>query len=1251
MGIVKKASVAGKVSFWRWLVRIGAVMALGVAGALATLPYWMGGALRLFLPEQQLRFESYERLGYGRFVLEGLSLSADGVEARVSRLEAPSPLLWAWRGLLGGSSENRVSLGELELSLGELPSGEGGGPMAAPRNVLELWASLERGLQKADPWISELSVEAIAFRQGQRAYSARALLWRERRLVVELDGALPQAGSWTSVSLDLSEPSELRIRAERPEAKAAATLGIAFEPSGARAALSVSFLGNQLEASAVFGPDVWLPTEAEWRAPSWSLSAEDLGWASPYSSFDASLVGFWKAGRWRLDVEGGAREGRLDDGRPLPEVALKSSLSGNLWGLTLEQLSLRAPGVVADMKEKLAYRWWDGAFKGEASFGVDVDLGLFGWDKLEGQLVGEAVFRAGPDGSPNGRFAFMGKGARWGAYQAEDLDLLGSLQWPILDVERVDIGFGGDSRLEIVGQVDLEKQEAREASLKGKLAGDFIRAFLPDGLSFASIEFDVDGRGSWAELEHRGRAKVAGVVAEALKPLDLEVDWTGRQLRFERLEAVALGESTRLAVQASGELEPALARGSVTAVSLSQEGREVLSLAKAFAFEFATDVFALDLREVSLEGEAGRVSVDFRLNAAEGTCALAASELDVSALANPWVARELPRVALGRLSGFAKWSEGPVSFDFQLEGKALHQDELYDCVADLTGDASGVMIRVAKVTNGQGAALEFSGQLPMSFTLDPQRPWLFDEAQALSLQLNARVEGGALESELSALPLSLRSVAASGSLSGTLRDLAGSLDFEFKSLQASEAYALPEMSVVGHATLDRDTMRFDRIDLSMLEESFGAIGSMIFPSDFVSFMMLEGERPWEGVRFDLEAKDASLSPLIYFAPRTLATGGSMSARLKGSLRGGIDGEWRIKGLSTRPVFPFGALRDVDVILSLEGKKAFLREFQGVIGREPVTMVGEFDFSRPDDLTYWIDLKGEDLALVRQAGLLLRSNLDLRVERKSQQVTGISGEVELVDGLFLMNLSALGESGGGGARSAASRPPYFSVNTPLLRDWTFDVALKGERFMRMQTPAATGALSLDMKLGGTMSEPFAIGSVKYDEGFIVFPFASFEVEGGRVEIRRDNPYAPKIEILGSARRLGYDLSIEVSGDAFDPQLRFSSSPALSNEQILLMVMAGENPQGTFTYSTSQRASKLGSYLSKGLFSSGGSKDGSRFSMATGENLSEQGKETISMELKLDERFQFLGEYDEYDSWNVGMRWRIVNPDAKEEKEAK
>jgi translocation and assembly module TamB len=48
--------------------------------------------------------------------------------------------------------------------------------------------------------------------------------------------------------------------------------------------------------------------------------------------------------------------------------------------------------------------------------------------------------------------------------------------------------------------------------------------------------------------------------------------------------------------------------------------------------------------------------------------------------------------------------------------------------------------------------------------------------------------------------------------------------------------------------------------------------------------------------------------------------------------------------------------------------------------------------------------------------------------------------------------------------------------------------------------------------------------------------------------------------------------------------------------------------------------------------------------SGEQVSRQGRETYEIEYKLGEHWSLVGEYDEFDSYNAGIKWRIYSQEA-------
>ena len=102
----------------------------------------------------------------------------------------------------------------------------------------------------------------------------------------------------------------------------------------------------------------------------------------------------------------------------------------------------------------------------------------------------------------------------------------------------------------------------------------------------------------------------------------------------------------------------------------------------------------------------------------------------------------------------------------------------------------------------------------------------------------------------------------------------------------------------------------------------------------------------------------------------------------------------------------------------------------------------------------------------------------------------------------------------------------------------------------------------------------------------------------------------------------------------------------------MVTAGELPQNEVVYVGAQRVARLGTYLGQSLINNfgGDAADADRLSISTGERVSRQGRETYEIEYRLDDRFTAVGEYDEFDAYNAGVKWRMLAPKKENKPDA-
>ena len=74
-----------------------------------------------------------------------------------------------------------------------------------------------------------------------------------------------------------------------------------------------------------------------------------------------------------------------------------------------------------------------------------------------------------------------------------------------------------------------------------------------------------------------------------------------------------------------------------------------------------------------------------------------------------------------------------------------------------------------------------------------------------------------------------------------------------------------------------------------------------------------------------------------------------------------------------------------------------------------------------------------------------------------------------------------------------------------------------------------------------------------------------------------------------------------------------------------------------------------YLGQGLLGSFGvdAASADRLSIVPGETISDQGRETYTVEYKLGDRWKWVGEYDQFDDYNIGLKWRLY-PGKRETK---
>ena len=391
-----------------------------------------------------------------------------------------------------------------------------------------------------------------------------------------------------------------------------------------------------------------------------------------------------------------------------------------------------------------------------------------------------------------------------------------------------------------------------------------------------------------------------------------------------------------------------------------------------------------------------------------------------------------------------------------------------------------------------------------------------------------------------------------------------------------------------------------------------------------------------GVEGLAEASKIPIKVLRAFLPDVVKEQGTLTVNIKFSSDDQWQGSLIVEGMSTYPLMPMGPIDNIHSFISFNKQEANIQTFSGLLGSQPVVLSGRVNYKDIEKPVLDLELKGEDVPILRSPGLVLKANVDLTAKTALGKTT-IAGNILLKEGFALLTFSDFKTSMG----SPGSNPPYFSVKNPLVADWGLDILIEGKDFLTLDTPVLKSKFSAHLELSGTLEDPVSIGEITLDGGTIKFPFTTFTIQQGEILLNESNPYSPQLAITGTGKTYGYDITMNIGGTADDPQITFTSSPPLESGQILLMVTSGQIPQSTQQRSTSQRLGSLGLFLGSGVLKDfGGQSDlADRITIRVGEQISETGQDTINVEYKINDRFSIVGERDRYDAYNVDLLWQI------------
>ncbi|MDP0495870.1 MAG: translocation/assembly module TamB domain-containing protein [Verrucomicrobiota bacterium JB024] len=1217
-----------------------------------TSPWWLGWTLQLTLKDTGASIGSYERLGYAAFALREVRYADDasGLEAEIDSVQTATPPAILWKKLTGTALD--ITVGTVSLRQGTAsapkPDENASTPEGEPPIPAELAGQAFDALDLLDGWPVHFQAQKIVYTSGDMGVTVADPTYATGKFTAIVTSTLTD--QQVAVSLERLASRQLRL-----------VTTVSPEPVSVQLDLSLPAadtldLTGQLrwrEQPATFattwaGPGL-LPANAHFEARDWVLpedilSAEDRrGYAAPR----ATVLAEWDGETYTFSLDARAAPEQADAG--LEPLTAQVLANGDTTSVRLEKVAVEGGWITAQLAEAVTIPFNNLRDLPAARFHLEADLSQQSLIPVQGQITASLVADDRADNpTPLVTARLEARGLAYEEYTADAAHLDAELDWPQLTLRSCALTLPEDSSLTLSGGYDLKHEEL--SAIQGSLAlsGQLARQYAPEAPEFDQLKVDFNIEGPRVRPRHEGDITLTQF-AWAEDKLDISLHWRGEHGALEVLSGEGGGDALDFTWEGDADLGLDSQRLRVSKASLRPRDYAELELRQPVTLT-RTDDGTVTLSELAIDGSAGgsvraRAQVHWPESGEVSLSAANVSPVWLKLLTDA----KLPFPAhLSELKASANWADGPMSYALTVKatGEPENQPPL-TLSLDLSGDAETLRLNGLDARQGTSVLAEAKGQLPLSIDPTADHIALLRPGAPADFTLSAQPGTSPLWQWLQEqYQVVLEEPSLSLQLAGSLDAPTGSLRASLARLDTAEDSELPKLPPTENlrvqADFSPDEITLGTLSLDLAGRPLNAQGRLPMSGNAWDALVSEGRPPeLKEATGSLRLDTVPLSAFSAYLPDLLRPGGTVD--LSAELRPGIDwsGELAVVGVETMPLPQIGSVTGIEARMAVKQTRLEITRASAQIGGQELAVTGTVDVEDMEQPRFDLAIKGEQVPFVRSPGLIVRGSPDLTLRTDESGVTTLGGAVGLDESFFTLDLTALTQGGGGGSVDTPKRSfPYVSIEEEPLASWRLNIDVEGEGFLRVRVPVFEGIVSADMMVRGTMRDPLVLGQATIDQGIVMFPFANLRLQQGTVTIRQDRPDEPMLDITATGRAYGYDLVMRVSGTAEDPQLTFSSTPALEQGDILLMITAGRMPASD-QRSAQSRLTGLGVFIGNTILVDLGLVDplDDQLQVFVGEDVTLTGKDTIRVIYRINDTWAIVGQYDRFDAYTLDFKWTV------------
>jgi len=251
------------------------------------------------------------------------------------------------------------------------------------------------------------------------------------------------------------------------------------------------------------------------------------------------------------------------------------------------------------------------------------------------------------------------------------------------------------------------------------------------------------------------------------------------------------------------------------------------------------------------------------------------------------------------------------------------------------------------------------------------------------------------------------------------------------------------------------------------------------------------------------------------------------------------------------------------------------------GNGTVSASGFVSLSAAQGFPIQLGIEMDDAQLARGQDLEARATGSLQIVNGAGRAPAITGTIALPETHYRIVRQGAAEVAtltGVRRKPALGRERISGSPEPmqsLPATWGLDVAVRADNRIYVTGMGLESEWAADIKVGGTSGAPRITGGVQLVRGTLGFAGHSFELQEGRISFNGGDMTNPELDIQASGDVEDVTITIAITGSGNNPQITFTSTPALPQDELMARILFGNSVGELSTLQAVQLAASLNS----------------------------------------------------------------------------